>query len=65
MCLKLFVVKITLIKREQCVCSFVCVRACVCVCVCVCNVTMRRAREIIFSMEKQINVTYSECMSVA
>jgi len=46
---------------------FICVCACVCVraCVCVCNVTLRRAREIIFSMEKQINVTYSEFMSVA
>jgi hypothetical protein len=58
-CLKLFVLTITLITREQCV------YVCVCVCVCVCSVTLRRVREIILSMEKQISVTYSECVSVA
>jgi len=47
-----------------CVCVWCVCVVCVCV-VCVCNVTLRRAREIILSMEKQINVTYSECMSIA
>ena len=46
------------------VCEFVCVW-CVCVCVCVCNVTLRRVREIILSIEDRITIKYSACVSLA